>query len=312
VARAFEAYSIAPQDFGVIGMTESVLGVYPSSLLPTSAPIVQLYAPTAVDAGNLASVSPADLINFNIVPGPGEGLFLGTETTNTALYSESNQGVTFDTAPVPTNRVGLIAREFFGGADRTQRARVEEGKQYTIRWHVTSTQQSNLNSQIRLRARSAKFMWGMKYEVGGAWATGLLGEVTRNNAIAQQALPGIGTQNPDRYTTDTTGCWYTMVFHSPLDENIRAEYAPGVPLNVRMPALTAQPGPGVDANSRRDLLLGVDVVDTISTGKNFFLEHGNFTIDRIEIREYPVVDPERCPPTEQQQQGAPGVATTGW
>ena len=94
-------------------------------------------------------------------------------------------------------------REFTPGADVTapDYVRVEQGRVYRVRWHLTSTQQSNLNSQIRMRARSVKFMFTHKLEVGGAWATGL-GTVTCNNAIAQQALPGIGTLNLERTGRD--------------------------------------------------------------------------------------------------------------
>ena len=72
--------------------------------------------------------------------------------------------------------------------------RVEPDKQYTVRFHVTGTQQSNRQPQMRLRARSVRFMWTQKFEIGGAWAT----NGAENHAIALQSLPGIGCQNPDK------------------------------------------------------------------------------------------------------------------
>ena len=48
-------------------------------------------------------------------------------------------------------------------------------------------------------------------------------------------------------------------------------------------------GPGVTAASRRDLLFGMDLVDTLSAGAGRFLEQGNVTLDRIEVRVFDIV-----------------------
>ena len=53
--------------------------------------------------------------------------------------------------------------------------------------------------------------------------------------------------------------------------------------------ITALPGPGVDASSRRDLRLGCDLIDTISSGYYRDVEKGNFTVDRIEVRVFDAV-----------------------
>ncbi|MCX7719275.1 MAG: DUF11 domain-containing protein, partial [Candidatus Sumerlaeaceae bacterium] len=300
IARAFEAYALDPQDNGVIAMVESLVYTYPKTLLTTAAQPLKVYEPFGGTAGSLGVVFPAsELAVYNLALSPLLGQYGTIEddgSTTLPTYSEGPWGITMDSTLVPDNRVGIVSREFFPGGDLTKRVRVRENKQYVIRWHITSTQQSNLNSMIRLRARSAKFMWGQKYELGGAWATGR-GEVTNNNAIAQQALPGIGTQNPDRYTTDTVGGWYTMHFHTPLDRRIRPEFAPADSIETRMPILANQPGPGVNAPSRRDIILGADLVDTLSPGVARIREKGNFTIDRIEIREYDLLrEDEACIP----------------
>ena len=72
--------------------------------------------------------------------------------------------------------------------------------QYKVRFHLTAIQQSNRQPQIRMRARSVKFNWTQKYEIGDAWAGG-----TANNTIAQQLLPGIGTMNPDKTGSENGG-----------------------------------------------------------------------------------------------------------
>ena len=182
-------------------------------------------------------------------------------------YSEGNWGVTLDSSAVAADRVGIIAREFLPGYTFPTLVRVEEGKQYKVRWHVTSTQNSNRNTMFRMRARTVKFAYSQKFELGGAWGTGgQYGQPNANNAIAQQTLPGIGCLNPDRYTTDTQGGWYTLLMYTPMSADIRSEFAAGTPLAVRMPGICGQPGPGVDAASRRDLRVGCDLLDTLSSG----------------------------------------------
>ena len=67
-----------------------------------------------------------------------------------------------------------------------------------------------------------------------------------------------------------------------MSPDIRADMTG--PLRARMPLITSQPGPGVNAASYRDLKVGADLLDTLSFGPNAPTEEGNFTIDRIEIR----------------------------
>jgi trimeric autotransporter adhesin len=289
IMRAFEAYSSDPQDNGFIALKECAVSVYPSSLLDAGATPVKVYQPTASDAGNLTlGLDGSALVAGNFLFPAAEGVVVAASDPMASLptHKQGPEGVTLDTATVPANRIGAVLREFTPGPDVTapDYLRVEQGRVYKIRWHLTSTQQSNLNSQIRMRARSVKFMFTHKLEVGGAWATGL-GTVTSNNAIAQQALPGIGTLNPD-HTGSETGGWYTQLYHSPLDPAIRPE-DPLAPLSQRMPNLAAQPGPQQPGGSLRDLRVGLDMVDTITQTPNSPLEKGNITVDRIEIYSYP-------------------------
>ena len=281
IQRAFEAFSTDPQDNGFVALTESVLGVYPASLLATSAPPVKVYATTASDAGDLKLVSASDRSHYNYVPGVGEGAFGTAVFTGTIPAStESTAGVTIDSRPVAAGTIGVAVVNINpdrGTDNHAARVRVEEGKQYRVRFHLTSTQQSNRQPQIRLRARSVKFNWSQKIEMGGAWAAG-----AENNTIAQQLLPGVGCLNPDKDAGEAGG-WYTLVMHSPLDAEIRPDFPDGTPLATRMPNLTAQPGPGVGSPSRRDLLVGFDVIDTLTFMGNHHLEQGLVTLDRVEI-----------------------------
>lgn len=53
--------------------------------------------------------------------------------------------------------------------------------------------------------------------------------------------------NPDHDPGDTTGGWYSIFLHSPLNAEIRPEFPDITPIAVRMPLLSSQPGPGVNA-----------------------------------------------------------------
>jgi hypothetical protein len=285
VQRAFEAFSTDPQDNGFVAMTESVIGVYPSAATPDSVAPVKVYATSESDAGDLKAASPAERVTYNYIPIMEQGRFGTAETTGPIpTYVEDSLGITIDSTTVPTEKIGIASFNINpdrGTNDYAGRVRVESGKQYKLRFHLTATQQTNRQPQIRLRGRSVKFNWTHKFEIGGAWAGG-----TTNNTIAQQILPGIGCQNPDRYTTETAGGWYTLIMHTPLEEDIRAEFAPNTPLSARMPNLSAQAGPGVGAPSRRDLLCGFDVIDTLTFNGLQHREQGQVTLDRIEVRAY--------------------------
>jgi hypothetical protein len=167
--------------------------------------------------------------------------------------------------------IAIASVEIDPGSDNTQRVRIEQGKQYRLRWHVASTRPTNLQSQIRMRTRTLRYAWSHKLEIGGAWPTnGVAGQ-----NIAQQALPGVGTQNPDKMGTEIPGTfdggWYTTYFQSPLV----------------IPA--TQPGPGSSLPSLRDLKCALDLIDTLSNGPGAAFEGGLFALDRIEVGEFPAI-----------------------
>lgn len=294
VMVAFETYALEPLEQGYIGMTEYVIGTYPAQEIADSlAAPAQVYEPSASDAGSLRLInSSAELAIFNLLPSTYAGDSPAADWSSSAkcTYSEAGTnsanpppGITLDSTQVPGRRVGAALRDFHPGPDAARYVRVEPGKQYKIRWHVTSTQNSNLNTGIRFRGRSIKFAWSQKYEISGAFAAG-----TVNNSIAQQALPGIGCMNPDKNGNENGG-WYTLLMNTPMSPEIRPEFDEGASIEQRMPNIAAQPGPGDPNPSRRDLRVGVDMIDTYSQHPNNRAEKGNFTVDRIEVRTYPLV-----------------------
>ena len=141
IQPAFEAYSTDPQDNGYLGLTELELGIYPAPLPGTSTP-VKVYATSASDAGDLKLVSASDRSHYNYVPGVGEGAFGTAVFTGTIPAStESSAGVTIDSRPVPSGTIGVAVVNINpdrGTNNHAARVRVEEGKQYRVRFHLTS------------------------------------------------------------------------------------------------------------------------------------------------------------------------------
>jgi hypothetical protein len=166
---------------------------------------------------------------------------------------------------------------------------VEENRIYAIRFHATSNLPSTNQAQIRFRARTAKFAWSQKLELGGAWAIGT-NSAGGNAAIAQQALPGVGSLNPVQRTPGSNGGWYTMVMHSPLNREIRGDFPNRPPLTTSMPNLATQDAPGQNnGRPRRDINLGIDILDSISFGgPNQALEQGQVLLDQVEIHSLPM------------------------
>ena len=146
---------------------------------------------------------------------------------------------------------------------------------------MTSTQTTNRQAFITIRGRSIHWAWNQSLDLGGPIAPPV--------PFSQQMLPGIGSQNPDKDASENGG-WYTFIMHSPLSNDIRPEFAAEVPISERMPDIAAQPGPGQSYPSRRDLMFGADLIDTLDIGPGSELEQGNVTIDRVEVSEYELVD----------------------
>jgi hypothetical protein len=280
-SRAFEAYSLEPQEYGSVELTECVAGHYSKTLLNSDSAVTErFYRTSPSDAGDLRVFDPSSEGAFRrlwVMLGPGG--YLGSEIlplpgTGVPTYTESSAGITLDSTAVATDRFALIARDFAVNlGQNSDRMRVSEYMQYLYRFHVTSTTNSNTNPMLRLRAYTVKFQWAQKLEIGGALAAGHV-----NNLIAAQALPGIGCQNPDRDGTETGG-YYNLIMRSPIDPYIQSS----------QPYLRAQPGPQdplpVSGTSKRDIKFGIDLIDTISGSSQYYMENGNFRLDKVDIYE---------------------------
>jgi hypothetical protein len=275
-ARAFENYSLETQEAGYICMTESVLGTYPKSLADGT--LLQAYD----DINDLkAWVPAAETTIYNLAWPTGtlfEGMFPNVETTgNLPTVTEGASSITLDSTNVATDRIAVAVRNFNPDANTNNNAihpRVEAGKQYRIRFHLTSTQNTNRQAAIVMRARTIKFAWSQKLELAGAWATGGTDATPgANNTITQQTTPGVGCQNPYKDGTENGG-WYTLILHSPM-------YAE---LGQTQTDITAAPGPGNSATSIRDIRVGLDLIDSLDFGNVLgYQEKGNVTVDKIEV-----------------------------
>ncbi|MBX7245592.1 MAG: formylglycine-generating enzyme family protein [Candidatus Sumerlaeaceae bacterium] len=294
--RSFENYSFYPQMNGNIFLAESQVITYPAHLLTnnwalsTSATYTKTYA--AAELQNFENTS--ETFKVARLEGLSPGV-LGNVFTTPPLptITHGSNGLTLSSVGFPSTAVAICEANLspvpkpgaaWLGSDYASVPRVEENRQYKIRFHVVSSRQSNQQSQLRLRARSDRFLWGSKLEIGGAYPT----NSPINMTIAQQILPGIGCLNPNTggEPAGTDGGWYTLIFHSPLSIDIR----PDVPGDIfaKMPFLANEPGPGSGTigNTRRMIFLGMDLIDTLSTGAAASLEAGSFTLDAIELKTY--------------------------
>lgn len=291
VMRAFDLYGDYPQFMGTIALTESVIGTYPKSQIAET-----LVAPSKTyNASDLLTYFPNDNQTLLYIPGAALGDFPTSDTAAPpsqlpTIVESAINGVTMDCANVPTNRVGAPVRDFNPPQDYTDipsLIRVEENKQYVVRWHLTSTQDTNKQSQIRMRARSIGWTWAQKLEIGGSYPTNL--PVTQQ--IAQQTLPGVGCMNPEQMVPGENGGWYNLIMQTPLSMDIRPDVS-GSTIADKMPLVSALPGPGsatYAAGKDRAIRLGIDILDTISGGSLKDLEKGNVRVDKIELRVYNLV-----------------------
>lgn len=287
ILSQFEIQATEVQEQGYIGMTQLTLGTYPKSAFDAGATVLKTYNAAAMKTFVSASEFGGVGMPYNADFGTGtyyEGMYptLVTTGTDRPTYTEPGAGgFTFDSSLVPSNRVGILVRELNpdgqaaapGATQYAARPRVEAGKQYKVRYHITGTQTTNKQAPLWLRARAIKFYWTSKLELsggqvtGGAWSTGA------NNLISQQFVPGVGCQNPNKKAGDTTGGYYTVMMNSPISTDIQPTQS----------NITGQPGPGVGSASFRDINVGIDLVDTVDLGASAVSEAANYTFDEVVV-----------------------------
>jgi hypothetical protein len=289
--RYWDVYGDQPGFSGTIGMTESVIGMYPRTLID---PSVGTLGKTYTGA-DFYTYYPSDNSTLVYVTTTTPGAFPTSGTAPLPTIVEKPTGVELDSSLVTgATNVGVPVREFNPPQDTTNfpsLVRADEGQQYVVRWHLTSTKATNRQSHVRLRARSIGFGWSTQLELGGAWISS--GPPTSsggaNNQIAQEAHPGVGSLNPDKLVAGENGGWYTQVLPTPISTDIRPDKT-GT-WQARMPLIALQPLPGANAfgSADRAWRFGMDILDTLSTGDLKALEEGNEFIDRLELRTYTLV-----------------------
>jgi hypothetical protein len=287
IQRGFEAYAVAP-DYtyvnGTLILTDSSIGHYPRPDL-TATP-VKTYA-TGGTAGN-ADFDNSSISRFSLGidrdAALTQGIITGTLIPEPGMNAtQSVNGVAINSTAVSASRIAVMAVDFLEGnnADRTNQAgrlRIAPDELYVLSFRVNSAGTTNLHPYLRFRARTAKFQWNTVLELGGARSVGS----AQGQAIANQSLPGTGNQTPG---TDANGTVYNLIMPTPLDTAIRNDRTGTV--TSRFPTLIAQPGPGVNSASFRDIKVGFDIVDSLSvlTGSENEAAN-NTTLNRVEIRKY--------------------------
>lgn len=310
--RGFIGQGDKPQDNGFVALTESVVGCIPKSAATWTT--LQTLTTSATDAGALRITSPSvvggpSFLRFSYPFSSLSGRIPIVDFASGPTLSETAAGVTLDSTAydnqpqaglfVGGSRAGILYVNFWPGANLAARPRVEPNTQYRVRFHVVSNTDSNKQPQLRMQASAGNSTYVQKYEVGGAMAGG-----DQAKTISRQALPGVGTQNPDKIGTENGG-FYNLMMVSPLSLNVRPDTA-GT-LAQRMPSWFAFAGQGVNdtgqtygggANpttaelNRRDLRLLAMILDTLTfTGDTQPLtEAGRFTIDSIQVSSSPLID----------------------
>jgi len=302
IGRAFIGQGDKPQDNGYICLTEAISGCYPKNLADGT--LIQTLQPSASDAGGLkiTGVTPVGgaggpfslrysyPFNANALSGRISVVDFGSGPNLTeGTFGVTLDSTAYDNLPNATypggSRAGILLVGFYPGDNLAARPRVAEGTQYRIRFTVSGTQQSNLQSQLRLQVNTGASTYVQKYEVGGAKSGG-----AEAQTLSGQVLPGVGSSNPSGV--------YDVYMYTPLSLAIRPGAAS---IAAAFPNWDIFAGPGVDDSgsavynpglNRKDLRPQVALLDTLTyTANNVALqEKGNFTITKVEIFEAPAVN----------------------
>jgi len=239
----------------------------------------------------------------NFEPGRRQALFLpGRDVVPyTQVTNEGTAGLVADTDIVPQNVFGVGLANVFSTAE-ADRLRIEPGALYSARFYATSAVPTDSDvagvesmGNIRFRFQTVAGVVSYMQEITSV-SNFSLGS-PQADLMAAQAMPGIGSENPDTdaalNTAGEDGGWYNVVLSSPLNAGeIRQDLAND------FGAFGAQPGPGVAAASAKDVALGVDLIQLPA---NIVVQGGvtvpfarpnrvHVRLAAIEVYKYPLID----------------------
>jgi hypothetical protein len=281
VQAFFGALANVNPDNGILGLSEVVIGTYPAILGS------QVKGYIGADITDVPA-EPAESFSLSYPAGSPAGFNPAPDTTIKPTITKGASGVTIDSTSSQfgidgsgNKRIGVVQLTVdANGGTPAAPVQFAEGKLYQVRYHITSTRNSNAQAQMRLYLRFGAFLYNLLYEVGGARA--LPGAQAR--ALAWQHLPGVGNQNPDKEVPGENGCWYTLLLSSPLNGEIRPDVAG--PITTKMPNLTDPTLPA----ARKNLKVGFGGIDTNSFGSDQNDEGLLYTVDKIRV--YVADEPE--------------------
>jgi len=263
---------------GTLHMTECILGIYPA--LTDGDGVELLEYDRAVADADLTKSGGGFNASNNFEAGRRQELFIGGANGPYATFVSDSNGVTLDSVNVADNRFGIMVSNYIRNTV-TLKPRVQEGKLYRARFHTTSNvatgQATNngldMQGNLRWRLQTAGLVFNTRLELASARnstaaATAQGVEAVADMTLSNQALPGVGSANPDFDATIVSGSqdggWYTVLMNTPLDGDIRPEVAGNIA--AKMPNLSAEPGPGVNtAGSFKDIEVGVDIIKIPTT-----------------------------------------------
>jgi len=315
IGALMESYAVSDAANGTLYLTEVVLGTY--NALSGGALVWEYNRNDGLaEASNAGGPKVQSGGGFNheanLTPGYLQDLYFPNVDQGGyfAIDNQGAAGVLASTAAV-NNDVFGIGLLNFASASNTDKLRIEENKLYHTRFYATASvptdsDDANVESQGALRFRFQTAANTVSYLLDmTTLAAGSLNSAATPNAdgIASQALPGIGSQNPDTdVSLDTAGedgGWYSVVAASPMDwDGIRNDVETVFDTNNDVFFfLNAEPGPGEADDSARDVTLGVDLIQapanltvsgvTVPFGRP---NRAEVRISAIEVYAYPSID----------------------
>jgi len=285
LGATFESYaSQAPAD-GTLSLTELTTAIYPLEVSEASEQTLYVYHNYSPLDNQIVSNTPWEITQggqFNVendfqagrlqtldIPGevPDSSLAI---VDDTALH----HGTVIDTTNVPTDRFG-VGIWTLRSNDFTQTPRIEPNKIYLASFVVSSdlpTSSTDPGTTVQ-SGMSFQIQTGLGAVTSRLELAGPVNASTPDSAakrITGEALPGIGCQNErpfldlpgpveDAFLSGEDGGVYNVVMSTPMDPDIRPD------TNGDLGALANEPGPGVDADSARDISIGINVISQPET-----------------------------------------------